>query len=36
MFLSVLGVNGPFPAAGGACSRYLVESDSGETKLLLD
>jgi len=36
MFLSVLGVNGPFPAAGGACSGYLVESDSGDTKLLLD
>jgi len=36
MFLSVLGVNGPFPAAGGACSGYLVESDGGDTKLLLD
>lgn len=34
MRLTVLGCFGPFPAAGGACSGYLVES--GETKLLLD
>ncbi len=36
MFLTVLGVSGPFPAVGGACSGYLLESDSGKTKILLD
>ena len=36
MYLTILGNNGPFPAPGGACSGYLLESDSGETKLLLD
>ena len=36
MRLKVLGNNGPYPAPGGACSGYLVESDSGETKILLD
>ena len=36
MRLTVLGNNGPYPAPGGACSGYLVESDSGETKILLD
>lgn len=36
MKLTVLGINGPFPAPGGACSGYLLSSDSGRTKLLLD
>ena len=36
MYLTVLGNNGPFPAPDGACSSYLLESDSGETTLLLD
>lgn len=36
MILTILGNNGPFPAAGGACSGYLLESDSGNTRLLID
>ena len=36
MYLTILGNNGPFPAPDGACSSYLLESDSGETKLLID
>ena len=36
MILTVLGNNGPFPAPGGACSGYLVESDSGDTRVLVD
>ena len=36
MILTVLGNNGPFPAAGGACSGYLLTSDSGNTRILLD
>lgn len=36
MFLTILGNNGPFPAADGACSGYLLESDSARTRLLLD
>ena len=36
MYLTILGNNGPFPAPNGACSSYLLESDSGETKLLID
>lgn len=36
MILTVLGANGPFPAAGGACSGYLLSSDSGETQILFD
>lgn len=36
MKLTVLGVNGPFPAPGGACSGYLLSSDSGNTHILLD
>lgn len=36
MRLTVLGNNGPYPAPGGACSGYLLESDSGRTTLLLD
>lgn len=34
MKLTVLGKNGPFPHAGGACSGYLLES--GDTRLVLD
>lgn len=34
MKLTVLGNNGPYPKAGGACSGYLIESD--HTKILLD
>ena len=36
MKLTVLGINGPFPAPGGACSGYLLSSDSGRTNVLLD
>ena len=36
MFLHVLGCNGPFPAPGGACSGYLIESDSSKTRIVLD
>jgi ribonuclease BN (tRNA processing enzyme) len=36
MKLTVLGNNGPFPGPGGACSGYLLSSDSGETNVLLD
>lgn len=34
MKLTILGNNGPFPAAGGACSGYLVQS--GGTSILID
>lgn len=34
MKLTVLGNNGPFPAAGGACSGYLIQK--GNTKILID
>lgn len=34
MKLTVLGNNGPYPKAGGACSGFLL--DSGETKVVLD
>lgn len=34
--LTILGNNGPYPAPGGACSGYLLESDSGKTTLLID
>ena len=34
MKLTVLGCNGPYPAAGGACSGYLLET--GDTRVLLD
>lgn len=34
MKVTVLGMNGPFPAAGGACSGYLVQA--GETLVQLD
>lgn len=36
MKLTVLGNNGPYPAAGGACSGYLLSSDSGNTNVLLE
>ena len=36
MYLNVLGRNGPYPEAGKACSSYLLESDSGNTRLLID
>ena len=36
MKLKILGNNGPYPAPGGACSGYLLTSDSGETNLLID
>ena len=36
MRLTILGNNGPYPAAGGACSSYLLESDSGSTAILVD
>ncbi len=34
MKLTLLGVYGPFPAAGGGCSSYLIEN--GDTHILLD
>ena len=34
MRLTALGVYGPFPRAGSACSGYVVET--GETRILLD
>ena len=34
MKLTVLGNNGPYPKAGGACSGFLL--DSGSTKVVLD
>lgn len=34
MLLTVLGNNGPFPAAGGACSGYLI--NEGNTNILVD
>lgn len=36
MYLTVLGCHGPYPAPEGACSGYLLESDSGKTRLILD
>lgn len=36
MKLKILGNNGPYPAFGGACSGYLVTSDSGDTRILID
>ena len=36
MILKILGNNGPYPAFGGACSGYLLESDSGDTRVLID
>ncbi len=34
MELRILGMNGPFPSAGGACSGYLLQT--GEQRFLLD
>lgn len=34
MKITVLGNNGPYPAPGGACSSYLIET--GNTKILAD
>lgn len=36
MKLTILGNNGPYPAPGCACSGYLLESDSGDTTILID
>ncbi|MBQ8506969.1 MAG: MBL fold metallo-hydrolase [Clostridia bacterium] len=36
MKLKVLGNNGPYPSVGGACSAYLLTSDSGNTRLLIE
>ena len=36
MILKILGNNGPYPAPGGACSGYLLTSDSGDTRVLID
>lgn len=36
MKLTILGNNGPYPAAGGACSGYLLSSDSNQTHVLID
>ena len=36
MYLTILGCNGPYPEKGGACSGYLIESDSGSTRIVLD
>lgn len=36
MRLTILGNNGPYPAPNSACSGYLLESDSGNTTLLLE
>jgi len=36
MKLTILGNNGPYPSPGGACSGYLLESDSGDTCILID
>ena len=36
MKLTILGNNGPYPCASGACSGYLLSSDSGATNVLID
>jgi ribonuclease BN (tRNA processing enzyme) len=36
MKLTVLGNNGPYPSKGGACSGYLLSSDSGNTNILIE
>ncbi len=36
MRLTVLGMNGPYPAPGGACSGYVLSSGDEKTHLLLD
>lgn len=36
MKLTILGNNGSYPSFGGACSGYLLSSDSGKTNILID
>ena len=36
MKLTILGNNGPYPKVGGACSGYLVSSDSGKTNIVVE
>lgn len=36
MKLTILGNNGPYPVPGGACSGYLLSSDSGRTNILIE
>lgn len=36
MKLTILGNNGPYPNNGGACSGYLLSSDSGNTNIIID
>ena len=36
MKLTILGNNGAYPRANGACSGYLLTSDSGDTRILID
>lgn len=36
MILKILGNSGPYPAPNGACSGYLLSSDSQETRVLID
>ena len=36
MYLTVLGSNGLYPTPGRACSGYLLESDSGNTRIVID
>ena len=36
MRLTIIGNNGPYPASGGACSGYLLESDSLNTAILIE
>lgn len=36
VILKILGNNGPWPAPGGACSGYMLTSDSGKTRVLID
>lgn len=36
MKLTILGNNGPYPVSGGACSGYLLSSNSGKTNVLIE
>ena len=36
MRLTILGNNGPYPAPGGACSGYLLETDDASARVLMD
>lgn len=36
MKLTILGNNGPYPRVGGACSGYILSSDSGKTNIVID